>query len=114
MVHARYGNKDAILEAFLREYVKRLNPDPDPKTSGMQQVLATRRLLERNGIPVTVVTGAGTGTWEYVAGFEGVILLMILTIFAAFVPIVGSAIIWVPCSLWLLVEDHMVAGIVLA
>jgi AcrR family transcriptional regulator len=40
MVHARYGNKDAILEAFLHEYVKRLNPDPDPKASGMQQVLA--------------------------------------------------------------------------
>ncbi len=40
MVHARYGSKDAILEAFLHEYVKRLNPDPDPGTSGMQQVLA--------------------------------------------------------------------------
>ena len=40
MVHARYGSKDAILEAFLHEYVKRLNPEPDPKTTGMQQVLA--------------------------------------------------------------------------
>jgi AcrR family transcriptional regulator len=40
MVHARYGSKDAILDAFLREYVKRLNPDPDPATSGMRQVLA--------------------------------------------------------------------------
>ena len=40
MVHARYGSKDAILEAFLHEYVRHLNPDPDPKTSGMQQVLA--------------------------------------------------------------------------
>jgi hypothetical protein len=40
MVHARYGSKDAILEAFLHEYVKQLNPDPDPEISGMQQVLA--------------------------------------------------------------------------
>ena len=40
MVHARYGSKDSILEAFLHEYMKRLNPDPDPKTSGMMQVLA--------------------------------------------------------------------------
>jgi AcrR family transcriptional regulator len=40
MVHARFGSKDAILEAFLHEYVRRLNPDPDPMTSGMQQVLA--------------------------------------------------------------------------
>nr|WP_225951468.1 TetR/AcrR family transcriptional regulator [Mycobacterium sp. OAS707] len=40
MVHARFGSKDAILEAFLHEYVKRLNPEPDPKASGMDQVLA--------------------------------------------------------------------------
>jgi AcrR family transcriptional regulator len=40
MVHARYGSKDAILEAFLHEYVKRLNPEPDPAATGMQQVLA--------------------------------------------------------------------------
>jgi AcrR family transcriptional regulator len=40
MVHARYGSKEAILGAFLHEYVRRLNPDPDPNTTGMQQVLA--------------------------------------------------------------------------
>jgi AcrR family transcriptional regulator len=40
MVHARYGSKDAILEAFLTEYVRRLNPDPEPSSSGMGQVLA--------------------------------------------------------------------------
>ena len=40
MVHARFGNKDAILDIFLHEYVNQLNPDPDPRTTGMQQVLA--------------------------------------------------------------------------
>lgn len=40
MVHARYGNKDAILEAFLLEYVSRLDPDPHPEATGMDQVLA--------------------------------------------------------------------------
>lgn len=40
MVHARYGSKDAILEAFLHEYVKRLDPDPPPATAGLDQVLA--------------------------------------------------------------------------
>jgi len=39
---------------------------------GLRQVLATRKLIESAGIPVAVVTGAGTGTWEFVAGFEGV------------------------------------------
>lgn len=40
MVHARYGSKDAILEAFQQVYVARLNPDPEPDSTGLQQVLA--------------------------------------------------------------------------
>lgn len=40
MVHARYGSKDAILEAFQQTYVVRLNPDPEPGYTGLQQVLA--------------------------------------------------------------------------
>ncbi|KHO21294.1 TetR/AcrR family transcriptional regulator [Mycolicibacterium setense] len=40
MVHARYGSKDAILEAFQDVYVARLNPDPEPDATGLQQVLA--------------------------------------------------------------------------
>jgi D-serine deaminase-like pyridoxal phosphate-dependent protein len=39
---------------------------------GLEQLTGTRRLIERAGIPVNVVTGAGTGTWEFVAGFPGV------------------------------------------
>jgi D-serine deaminase-like pyridoxal phosphate-dependent protein len=38
----------------------------------LEQLVATRRLIERAGIPVEVVTGAGTGTWEFVAGYDGV------------------------------------------
>ncbi|KWX20337.1 TetR family transcriptional regulator [Mycolicibacterium wolinskyi] len=40
MVHARYGSKDAILDAFQQTYVMRLNPDPEPGATGLQQVLA--------------------------------------------------------------------------
>jgi AcrR family transcriptional regulator len=40
MVHARYGSKDAILQAFQQVYVARLNPDPEPGSTGLQQVLA--------------------------------------------------------------------------
>jgi D-serine deaminase-like pyridoxal phosphate-dependent protein len=39
---------------------------------GLEKLVATRRLLERSGVPVEVVTGAGTGTWEFVAGHEGI------------------------------------------
>jgi D-serine deaminase-like pyridoxal phosphate-dependent protein len=35
--------------------------------AGLDQLAATRRLLEDSGLPVAVVTGAGTGTWEIVS-----------------------------------------------
>lgn len=40
MVHARFGSKDAILDTFLHEYARHLNPDPEPDRTGMQQVVA--------------------------------------------------------------------------
>lgn len=41
MVHARYGSKDAVLDAvFMREYMAQLSPDLDPKASGLQHALA--------------------------------------------------------------------------
>jgi D-serine deaminase-like pyridoxal phosphate-dependent protein len=40
--------------------------------AGLERLIGTRRRIEEAGIPVAVVTGAGTGTWEYVAGYPGV------------------------------------------
>lgn len=39
---------------------------------GLEQLVATRRFIEKAGIEVPIVTGAGTGTWEFVAGYPGV------------------------------------------
>jgi D-serine deaminase-like pyridoxal phosphate-dependent protein len=51
-------------------------PDADLRQArcrqGLERLLATRRLLEQAGVPVEVVSAAGTGTWEYACGFEGV------------------------------------------
>jgi D-serine deaminase-like pyridoxal phosphate-dependent protein len=51
-------------------------PDPVQRRAkcleGLERLIATRRLIERVGIPVEVVTGAGTGTWEFASAFEGV------------------------------------------
>jgi D-serine deaminase-like pyridoxal phosphate-dependent protein len=38
---------------------------------GLRALVVTRRLLEEAGIPVAVLTGGGTGTWEDVGFFEG-------------------------------------------
>lgn len=40
--------------------------------AGLEQLVGTRRFIEKAGIAVPIVTGAGTGTWEFVAGYPGV------------------------------------------
>lgn len=37
----------------------------------LEQLVATRRLIEKAGLPVSVVTGGGTGTWEFVSSCSG-------------------------------------------
>ena len=39
---------------------------------GLKPLIKTRELLEREGIDVSLVTGGGTGTSEYVAGYPGI------------------------------------------
>jgi predicted PurR-regulated permease PerM len=74
----------------------------------MSRAVATATLV------TAIVQGILAAIGYYFAGLDGVLLLMILTIFASFVPIVGSSIVWVPCSLWLIVEGRTAAGIALA
>jgi D-serine deaminase-like pyridoxal phosphate-dependent protein len=38
---------------------------------GLGRLIATRRLIEKTGVPVTVVTGGGTGTWDWTRTFDG-------------------------------------------
>lgn len=50
--------------------------DPSERKSrcleGLEKLVGTCRLIEKAGIPVKVVTGGGTGTWDFVSSFEGV------------------------------------------
>src|SRR5262245_7703551 len=39
---------------------------------GLEKLVGTRRLIERAGLPVRIVTGAGTGTWEFVGHYDGI------------------------------------------
>jgi D-serine deaminase-like pyridoxal phosphate-dependent protein len=62
----------------LQGYDGHLQLIADPKerrakaVQSLEQLVGTRRIIEKAGIPVRIVTGAGTGTWEFVAGYEGV------------------------------------------
>ena len=67
MVHARYGSKDAILAAFQQVYVARLNPDPEPGSTGLQQVLAHFDRVQEIHAEDAAVTRA-----MFVSAFEAV------------------------------------------
>ncbi len=74
----------------------------------MSRAVATATLV------TAIIQGVLAAIGYYFAGLDGVVLLMILTTFAAFVPIVGSSIVWAPCSLWLIASGSTGAGIALA
>ncbi len=73
-VHGRKGLRFAGLQGY--DGHLQLLPDAAERRAkcreGLEKLIATRRLIERAGIPVEVVTGAGTGTCEYVSEYEGV------------------------------------------
>jgi len=73
-VHASPGLRFVGLQGY--DGHLQMVPDPGERRArcleGLQALVATRRLIEGAGIPVDVVTGAGTGTWEFVGFHEGV------------------------------------------
>ena len=73
-VHASKGLRFVGLQGY--DGHLQLMPDPEERRAkcheALAQLIGTRRLIEKAGIPVAVVTGAGTGTWEFVGAYEGV------------------------------------------
>jgi D-serine deaminase-like pyridoxal phosphate-dependent protein len=72
-IHASPGLRFLGLQGY--DGHLQLLPDPAERRvkclHGLEQLIGTRRLIEKAGIPVEVVTGAGTGTWEYVGSYTG-------------------------------------------
>ena len=73
-VRSRPGLRFAGLQGY--DGHLQLIPDADSRRAqsldALRQLLATKQLLEDAGFPVEVVTGAGTGTWDFVANAPGV------------------------------------------
>jgi D-serine deaminase-like pyridoxal phosphate-dependent protein len=73
-IHASPGLKFVGLQGY--DGHLQLTADPAERRAkcmqSLERLIGTRRLIEKAGIPVEVVTGAGTGTWEFVASYEGI------------------------------------------
>jgi D-serine deaminase-like pyridoxal phosphate-dependent protein len=73
-IHAEKGLRFVGLQGY--DGHLQLIADPAERRArsleALEKLVGTRRQIERAGIPVEVVTGAGTGTWEFVSSYEGV------------------------------------------
>ena len=65
------------------------------------------------GLLVAAVQGALGATAFTIAGVHTPLFWGVVIAFFSFVPVVGSALIWVPISLWLIVSGHWGKGIVI-
>ncbi|HKI37017.1 MAG TPA: DSD1 family PLP-dependent enzyme [Gemmataceae bacterium] len=72
------SNSPGLRFVGLQGYDGHLQLIPDPAErrakchAALEKLIGTRRLIESAGLPVEVVTGGGTGTWEFVAEYPGV------------------------------------------
>ncbi len=71
------------------------------------------RAVTSASLLAAVTQGLLLGIAYYLAGLGGVFLLTILTMLASFVPLVGSAVVWGGCGLWLFFADRPTAAILL-
>ncbi len=84
-----------------------------------QELLADFANVSRAVVLATLVSAAAQGVLAgigfYLAGFESVVLLTLLTTLLAMIPFVGAAAIWVPACLWLaFIEERFAAAALLA
>ncbi len=73
-IHASPGLRFVGLQGY-QGHLQLLADEAERRTKsveGLRALVATRRLIEQAGIPVAVVTGGGTGTWDHVATFDGI------------------------------------------
>ena len=96
--------------------VMRLSPLDDRYE---QELLADFTNVSRAVVLATLLSAAAQGLLSgvgfYLAGFHGVVLLMLLTGLLAMIPFVGAAAVWVPGCLWLyFIEERWGAALLLA
>ncbi len=96
--------------------VMRLSPLDDRYE---HELLADFTNVSRAVVLATLLSAAAQGILAgfgyYMAGFQSVILLMLLTGLMAMIPFVGAAAVWLPAALWLyFIDERTGAAILLA
>jgi len=80
----------------------------------VSKFVETSRAVTSASLLAAITQGLLIGIGIYFAGLPGLFLLVMLTIFTSFIPMVGSAIVWVSCAGWLYFSGRVSAAIMLA
>ena len=65
------------------------------------------------GLLVAAVQGLIGGVAFWLLGFNAPVIWGVATAFCSLVPVVGSALVWVPAALWLLLSGEVTRGVIL-
>jgi predicted PurR-regulated permease PerM len=98
----------------LGRQVRDLLPLPDRERERLMS--DTRNLVIASvgaGLLVGAVQGLIGGIAFWLLGFNGPVLWGVATAFCSLIPVVGSALVWVPGAIWLLLSGDVVRGVVL-
>jgi predicted PurR-regulated permease PerM len=83
-----------------------------------QQMLAEFVKISRAVVMAIVVAAVVQGTLAtigyWIAGLDSLFLLCVLTTLLAMIPFVGAASVWIPCSLYLVINGNWIGGVCLA
>ena len=66
-----------------------------------------------SGLAVAAVQGLMGGVAFWALGIAAPLLWGVVTAFCSLVPVVGSAIVWLPAAVWLLLSGEMARGVIL-
>ena len=80
----------------------------------VNKFVETSRAVTSASLLAAIVQGLLIGVGLYFTGLPGLFLLVMLTIFTSFIPMVGSAIVWVSCALWIYFSGHVATAILFA
>jgi predicted PurR-regulated permease PerM len=89
---------------------------PLPERESERLIAETRDLVIASvgaGLIVAAAQGFIAGVAFWLLGFNGPVMWGVATAFCALVPIVGSALVWVPATLWLLATGEITRAVIL-
>ncbi len=90
---------------------------PLPERERERLMTDTRDLVVASvgaGLMVAAAQGVIAGTAFWLLGFNGPVMWGVATAFCSLVPVVGSALVFVPATLWLFLSGDVGRGVVLA